>query len=93
MYGTCARMRVKTENREALLTLMESQGYSEVEGFKTSFILWENDGDVAWMFAVFDNREVYYKNADDPAQNERYLAFRALLEDDPEWHDGEIQSA
>ena len=93
MYGTCARTRVKPENRNALRDLMESQGYTEVEGYKTSFILWENDSDVAWMLAVFENRELYYKNADDPAQNERYLEFRALLEDDPEWHDGEIGSA
>ena len=30
-------------------------------------------------------------NADDPAQNERYTAFRALMEADPEWHDGTIE--
>ena len=29
-------------------------------------------------------------NADSPAQDARYRQFRALLEADPEWHDGEI---
>ena len=31
------------------------------------------------------------KNADDPAQHERYVAMRALLAADPEWHDGAIE--
>lgn len=93
MFGSVARTRVKPENRAALRELMERQEYAKVEGFKRSYILWENDSDVAWMFAIFESRELYYKNADDPAQNERYLEFRALLEDDPEWHDGEVESA
>jgi len=93
MFGSVARTRVKPENRAALLALMERQDYAKVEGFQMSHILWENDSDVAWMFAIFESRELYYKNADDPAQNERYVEFRALLEDDPEWHDGEVESA
>jgi hypothetical protein len=92
MYGTCARTRVKPENRDALRAVFDGQDYSGVEGFVTSYILWENDSDVAWLFAVFENRELYDRNADDPAQNERYLEYRALLEDEPEWHDGEVES-
>jgi hypothetical protein len=29
-------------------------------------------------------------NADSPEQHQRYLAFREILESDPEWQDGEI---
>jgi hypothetical protein len=93
MYGTCARTRVKPENRKALRELLERQSYDKVEGYQSSYILWENDSDVAWMFAIFENRELYERNADDPAQNDRYLEYRALLEEEPEWHDGEIASA
>ena len=38
---------------------------------------------------MFDDKESYTKNADDPAQHQDYLKMRALLEDDPEWTDGE----
>jgi len=93
MYGTCARTRVKPENRQALRDLLQRQSYGDVEGFKSSYILWENEGDVAWLFAVFQDRATYDRNADDPAQNDRYLEYRALLEEDPEWHDGEIEEA
>jgi len=34
----------------------------------------------------------YDANADDPKQHEMYLKYRALLEEEPEWHDGEIRS-
>jgi len=90
MYGTVARTRVKAENREALREVYERQRYETVEGFVAAYTLFENDSDTAWLFAIFSDREAYERNADDPAQNDRYLEYRALLEGDPEWHDGEI---
>ena len=91
MYGTVAKTRVKPENRQALREVYEKQRYEEVDGFVASYMLFENDGDVAWLFAVFRDRESYERNAGDPAQHQRYLEYRALMEDDPEWHDGEIE--
>jgi hypothetical protein len=92
MYGTVARTRVKPENREALRAVFQRQRYSDVEGFVASYVLFENAGDTTWLFAVFSDREAYERNADDPAQHERYLEYRALLEIEPEWHDGDIDS-
>lgn len=94
MYGTCARTRVKPENREQLLKVFEKQGYdTDVPGFVKSYVLFENDSDVAWLFAVFQDKASYEANADDPAQHERYTEYRALMEEEPEWHDGEIVEA
>jgi hypothetical protein len=44
-----------------------------------------------WLFVAFEDRESYERNAEDPAQHERYLEYRALMEEDPEWHDGMIE--
>ena len=93
MYGTCARTRVKPENRQTLRDLVQSQAYASVPGFKASYVLYENEGDAAWLFAIFEDKATYDRNADDPAQDARYQEYRALLEEDPEWHDGEIESA
>jgi quinol monooxygenase YgiN len=94
MYGTVARARVKPENREALRELMQRQmGERQVEGYITSYGLFEDGSDIVWMFAVFEDKATYTRNADDPAQHANYEAFRALMEDEPEWHDGEIWSA
>jgi hypothetical protein len=92
MYGTVAKCVIKPENREALRELTKRQmADREVRGYVTSYMLFENDSDVGWLFAVFEDRATYDANADDPAQDARYREFRALLEADPEWHDGEIE--
>jgi len=93
MYGTAARIRVKAENRARLREVLERQSYQTVPGFQTSYILWQDDAETAWLFAIFEDRAAYEKNADDPAQHQRYLEYRALLEDEPEWHDGEVEQA
>jgi len=54
-------------------------------------VLFEDAGDVAWLFAVFEDRKTYVANANDPAQDADYREFRALMESDPEWHDGRIE--
>jgi quinol monooxygenase YgiN len=92
MYGTVARTHVKPENRAKLAEVMERQSAAAVPGYVAGYVLYENDSDTGWLFAIFEDRASYDKNADDPAQNDRYEEFRALMEDDPEWHDGEIVS-
>jgi quinol monooxygenase YgiN len=93
MYGTVAKTHVKPENREALRKIMERQSYDEVPGYVASYVLHENDSDASWLFAIFEDKAAYDRNADDPAQHERYVEYRALMEADPEWHDGEIEKA
>ena len=39
--------------------------------------------------AVFESKEAYLANGNDPAQGEWYSKLRALLTADPEWNDGE----
>jgi quinol monooxygenase YgiN len=91
MYGTVARTRVKPENRDKLKEVFERQGRDRARpGMVSAYTLFENDSDVAWLFAIFEDRATYDANADDPAQNEDYLEYRALMEDEPEWHDGQI---
>ena len=95
MYGTVAKTRVKSENRDKLRAVVARQleEAGGLPGMVKSYVLHENDSDVSWLLAIFESREAYDKNADDPAQHERYLEYRALMEDEPEWHDGEIEEA
>jgi quinol monooxygenase YgiN len=91
MYGTVARTRVKPENRDKLGEVFARQTAARPRpGMVTAYTLFENDSDVAWLFAVFQDRASYDKNADDPAQDRDYQEYRALMEDEPEWHDGQI---
>ena len=92
MYGTVARTRVKPEDREKLSESVARHGGTPIPGYVAGYVLYENDSDTAWLFAVFEDRASYDRNADDPAQHERYVEYRALMEDEPEWHDGEIRT-
>jgi len=92
MYGTVAKTKVKPENREKLRELTKRQmAERQVAGYVTSYLLFENDSDVAWMFAIFEDRASYDANAADPAMDAQYQEYSALMEDAPEWHDGQIE--
>ena len=92
MYGTVAKMQVKAENVDAVRKVMAAQMEgNKPTGYIQSYVLSENDSDTQWLFVMFEDKASYMANADDPAQNERYMEFRALMEADPEWHDGTIE--
>lgn len=93
MYGTIARTRVKPENRDTLEEVFARQNAVPIEGYEKGYVLFEDGSDVAWMFVVFTDEDSYRRNADDPAMHQRYTEYRPLMEDEPEWHDGEIRSA
>jgi quinol monooxygenase YgiN len=93
VYGTCARFEVKAENRDKIRDIVERQMRArEVAGYVTSYVLMENDSDSQWLFVIFEDRDSYTANADNPAQDADFQEIRALMESDPEWHDGEIMS-
>jgi hypothetical protein len=94
VFGTIGRAKVKPENRQKLIDTLSDEAYLSVPGYRRAYILLpENQEDEVYLVAMFENRELYFKNADDPAQNERYLEYRALMETDPVWVDGEWSEA
>ena len=42
------------------------------------------------MTVVFDSKESYTANANDPEQDRWYRQVREMLESDPKWMDGEV---
>ena len=87
MYGTLMRARVKPENRDALLAVLGEGG--SANGFAVSYVLLPDERqDEVVAAVIFEDEESYRANAHDPATEEWYGRFRALLEDDPVWTDG-----
>jgi hypothetical protein len=90
MYGTVGRAHIRPDNKEKFIEALTDPSYGEVPGFRRGYLMFpENRENEVLIVAVFEDSDSYWRNADDPAQNERYLRYRALLEDDPEWSDGE----
>jgi quinol monooxygenase YgiN len=94
MYGTVALLKPKTGQEQALATMLEKwwdERRPNVKGAIAS-TLHRNESNPAEliMTAVFDSKEDYVANAEDPEQDRWYQEMRALLDADPRWLDGEV---
>ena len=93
MYGTVARMRIKSGAESQLEQQLREFESLKVPGFVTTYVYrMDADPQTCYMAVVFDSKESYVANARSPEQDVRYQQMRALLDSDPEWHDGEIVS-
>jgi quinol monooxygenase YgiN len=91
MYGTVARLKLKPGMQAKLEEEMRQYERLKVPGFVgTTIYRMDRDENEFYMAVAFEDKQSYVANAGDPKQDERYRAMRALLEADPEWHDGEI---
>ena len=94
MYGTIARFRIKPGSKDDFIKAMDGFGEAVIPGWVADYYFqMENDSDEYYLVAVFKDKETYLANAGSAEQHERYLVFRSFLVDDPEWHDGFIESA
>jgi quinol monooxygenase YgiN len=92
MYGTVARMKVKAGKVDELIKLTQSSVETRrPEGYLGEIVykLDANPNEVI-MAVFFADKETYHKNANDPQMNKEYEQYRALLDADPEWNDGEV---
>ena len=90
MYGTVAKLRIKP-GMEAELERMSREEVPQIEGFQFQHVFrMESDPQDIYLVVGFVSREAYRRNAESPEQQSRYEGYRALLEADPEWHDGEV---
>jgi len=91
MYGTVARMRIKPGMEAQLRQLSREFEEANIPGYLFEYVYrLDSGGNEYLVVAGFESREAYRANAEDPKQHARYLQYRALLEADPEWSDGEI---
>ena len=93
MYGTVANIRVKDGQQGDLTKLIQEWNTDRkpnISGAVSGYMMrLDSDPQDMIMIGIFENKEVYLKNADDPEQDRWYQSLRALLEADPEWEDGE----
>jgi antibiotic biosynthesis monooxygenase (ABM) superfamily enzyme len=91
VYGTVAHLRLKPGAEAKLQQLLRDFEALNVPGFVFEHVYRLDAGSTAYVLAVgFASKEAYVANATSPEQHARYLRYRELLEDEPEWHDGEI---
>lgn len=91
MYGTVARVQVRPGMESQLVEQFRAFEAARVPGFIVEYLYrMDSESNIYYIAAVFESKAAYFANANDPAQDARYQRVRALLEADPQWHDGEI---
>jgi quinol monooxygenase YgiN len=88
MYGTIAKIKGKPGALE-VLKKMEQQ--RQPKGAIASYIYqMDSDPNELWMVVMFESKATYLANAESPEQDTEFRQVRQFMEEDPEWHDGEI---
>ncbi|HAL47833.1 MAG: hypothetical protein FI707_08630 [SAR202 cluster bacterium] len=94
MYGTVAHFRVKPGHRDDLNTLIQewnTERRPKIQGAVSGYLVnLDSDPQAMIMVGIFENKEVYQANADDPEQDAWFQRLMGHLEAEPEWHDGEF---
>jgi heme-degrading monooxygenase HmoA len=91
MYGTIARFKIQPGQEQELLAQDAVYKDLKIPGFiATATYRTDAGGDEYWLAVIFDSKESYRANAEDPAQDERFQKLRAIMAAEPEWHDGEV---
>jgi heme-degrading monooxygenase HmoA len=87
-------MRMKAGAEERLMALMREYDTLNVPGYRATFVYrMDSDPREVYLAVLFDSKEAYDRNAGSPEQDGRYQEMLALLEGEPEWHDGVVQSS
>lgn len=94
MFGTIFTLRPKPGKEDAVLEQFEKfdrERRPKIKGTLASHLYRRTDNPREWMGAVvFDSRENYFANAEDPEQDRWYRELVSLLEEEPRWMDGEV---
>jgi quinol monooxygenase YgiN len=94
MYGTIALLKPSEGKLDELQALFEewwNERRPQIKGAIASTIYRNVQNPAEVMVAVvFDSKENYMANAQDPAQDAWYKKMVACLEGEPRWIDGDI---
>jgi quinol monooxygenase YgiN len=91
MYGTVAKMKVKPGKMDELMKTMGGGGSVQPNGYLGEIVYqMDNDPNEIMLCVFFQDKDSYHANANSPDMNKEYETYRALLEADPVWHDGEV---
>lgn len=94
MFGSVFRLRPLPGHEQAMLEVMErwaSERKPNVAGFVAGYVYRSASRPGEYLnTVVFQDRETYMRNADDPDQDRWYKELRVHLAGDPEWEDGEV---
>ena len=86
MYGSIFNLKIKSGHEKSLIHIFKK--YENPEGGVAWFVM-KPDEQKDWIgVAVFKDKDSYVKNAENPAQHERFVEMMEHLDAEPTWTDG-----
>lgn len=94
MYGSIFRMRPVAGREQDVIEVFnewERERMPNVRGVVGGFLMKPdaNTGELIGV-AVFEDKDAYLANGNDPVQHAWFMKLRELLQSDPAWEDGEF---
>ena len=92
MYGTIGHMKAKPGKLSEIIALDKDMiNRRKPKGFVGEYVYrMDSDPDEFILVVLFDSKENYIANAQDPEQDKEFRKLRELMAADPHWHDGEV---
>lgn len=92
MFGTIARWRLKDSVTDEQLNDVLAMMRDDRPPSSVAVIVFRSatDPQEIWVAGAFESREAYVANAATPEQNARFERISALIDGEPEWHDGDV---
>jgi quinol monooxygenase YgiN len=89
MYGTIAKLTVKPGQMDAFQSVMAAP--RERPGSVAGYVYqMDEDPNVLYLVVMFESKEAYQANANNPETNADYEKMVKFLVREPEWHDGAV---
>ncbi len=92
MYGTIARLKLKPGiDALARIRALRATVTQAPPGAVAEYIFAaDRDPNEIFLVVMFDSREAYRANSENPATSARFQEIAAMLAEPPDWHDGEV---
>lgn len=92
MFGTISRWRLRADVTDEQLNDALAMMRDDRPASSVAIIVYRSvsDSREIWVAGAFESCEAYAANAATPEQNARFTRIRALLDGEPEWHDGDV---
>lgn len=92
MFGTIARWRLRADVTDEQLNGVLAMMRDDRPASSVAILVFRSATDPReiWVAGAFESREAYVANAATPEQNARFERIRALIDGEPEWHDGDV---
>lgn len=95
MFGTVTKLRLRDDVSEDQLKELTRQIESDrpSSGVSVTLLRERDNPRTLWVMGAFESEDAYRRNAESPEQTARFERIRALIDGQPEWHDGDVLAA